>query len=37
VARRLPASMMQALTITPATLGPDAAAIGAARLASTPQ
>jgi len=37
VARRLPSAMMQALTITPATLGPDAAAIGAARLASTPQ
>ncbi len=32
IARRLPAAMMQALTIVPAALGPDAAAIGAARL-----
>lgn len=34
IARRLPAAMMQALTIVPAALGPDAAAIGAARLAA---
>jgi glucokinase len=32
IARRLPSAMMQALTIAPAALGPDAAAIGAARL-----
>jgi glucokinase len=31
IARRLPGPMMQALTIVPATLGADAAAIGAAR------
>jgi len=37
VARRLPVPMMQALTIAPAALGADAPAIGAARLASTPQ
>ena len=34
IARRLPKSMMEALTIETATLGADAAAIGAARLAS---
>jgi len=34
IARRLPRSMMEALTIAPAELGSDAAAIGAARLAS---
>ena len=34
IARRLPTPMMQALTIVPAALGEDAAAIGAARLAS---
>jgi predicted NBD/HSP70 family sugar kinase len=34
IARRLPASMMQALTIAPALLGADAPAIGAARIAS---
>ena len=34
IARRLPKSMMDALTIVTATLGPEAAAIGAARLAS---
>jgi glucokinase len=33
VARRLPVPMMEALRIVPAALGPDAAAIGAARLA----
>jgi glucokinase len=33
VARRLPAPMTEALRIVPAALGPDAAAIGAARLA----
>ncbi len=32
ITRRLPGSMMQALTIAPAALGADAAAIGAARL-----
>ncbi len=32
ITRRLPVSMMQALTIAPAALGADAAAIGAARL-----
>src|SRR5437867_1689337 len=34
IARRLPKSMLEALTIEAATLGADAAAIGAARLAS---
>jgi predicted NBD/HSP70 family sugar kinase len=34
IARRLQGSMMQALTIVPATLGGDAPAIGAARLAA---
>ncbi len=34
IARRLPKAMMEALTIVPATLGNDAAAIGAARLAA---
>jgi glucokinase len=34
IARRLPGPMMQALTIVPATLGLDAPAIGAARLAA---
>jgi glucokinase len=34
IARRLPREMMQALTLTPAALGADAAAIGAARLAA---
>jgi glucokinase len=34
VGRRLPSPMVQALTIEPAALGPDAAAIGAARLAA---
>lgn len=34
IARRLPTPMMAALTIVPAALGEDAAAIGAARLAS---
>jgi glucokinase len=37
IARRLQGSMMQALTIVPATLGGDAPAIGAARLAATPR
>ena len=32
LARRVPVPMMEALTIAPAVLGPDAAAIGAARL-----
>jgi glucokinase len=32
LARRVPGPMMEALTIAPATLGSDAAAIGAARL-----
>lgn len=36
VARRLPGAMMAALTIAPAALGADAAAIGAARFASAP-
>lgn len=36
LARRLPKSMVDALTVLPATLGPDAAAIGAARLAAHP-
>jgi len=35
IARRLPKPMMDALVIAPATLGSDAAAIGAARLAAT--
>ncbi|MBI3402809.1 MAG: ROK family protein [Acidobacteria bacterium] len=35
ISRRLPRAMMDALTIVPATLGADAAAIGAARLAAT--
>jgi hypothetical protein len=34
IARRLPKPMMEALKIVPATLGADAAAIGAARLAA---
>jgi predicted NBD/HSP70 family sugar kinase len=34
IARRLPRSMFEALRIVPATLGTDAAAIGAARLAA---
>ena len=34
IGRRLPRQMMDALTILPAALGDDAAAIGAARLAS---
>jgi glucokinase len=34
IARRLPAPMMETLTIAPAALGDDAAAIGAARLAA---
>jgi glucokinase len=34
IARRLPAAMTEALTIVPATLGADAPAIGAARLAA---
>lgn len=34
--RRLPKPMMDALTVVPAVLGPDAAAIGAARLAAHP-
>jgi len=34
LARRLPKTMMEALTVVPAQLGADAAAIGAARLAS---
>jgi glucokinase len=34
IARRLPKPMMEALTIAPAALGNDAAAIGAARLAA---
>jgi glucokinase len=34
IGRRVPASRMQALTIAPATLGVEAAAIGAARLAT---
>ena len=33
LARRVPPAIMDALTIAPATLGADAAAIGAARLA----
>jgi predicted NBD/HSP70 family sugar kinase len=36
LARRLPRPMMDALAIAPATLGDDAAAIGAARLAAAP-
>jgi predicted NBD/HSP70 family sugar kinase len=35
IARRLPVAMMQALTIRPALLGSDAAAIGAARLGAS--
>lgn len=35
IARRLPRPMIEALTIAPASLGPEAAAIGAARLASS--
>lgn len=35
IARRLPKPMMDALVIVPATLGSDAAAIGAARLAAS--
>jgi glucokinase len=34
IARRLPGSTMQALTIAPAALGSDAPAIGAVRLAA---
>jgi glucokinase len=34
IARRLPKPMMESLTIVPATLGGDAAALGAARLAA---
>jgi hypothetical protein len=34
LARRLPRPMMEALAIAPAALGADAAAIGAARLAT---
>ena len=34
IARRLPSSMTDALTIVPAALGADAPAIGAARLAT---
>jgi glucokinase len=34
LSRRLPPPMMEALTIVPAALGDDAAAIGAARLAT---
>jgi glucokinase len=37
VSRRLPQAMFDALTIEPGTLGADAAAIGAARLATTAQ
>jgi glucokinase len=37
ISRRLPRAMMDALTIVPAALGGDAAAIGAARLAATGQ
>ena len=37
LARRLPGPMMEALTIALATLGPDAAAIGAVRLAQSAQ
>ena len=37
ITRRLPKSMMEALKIETATLGPDAAAIGAARLAAAAQ
>ena len=35
IARRLSPAMMQALTIVPAALGGDAAAIGAAKLAAS--
>jgi len=34
IARRLPPAMMQALTIAPAALGAEGAAIGAAKLAA---
>ena len=34
ITRRLPRAMLDALTIAPAALGADAAAIGAARLAA---
>jgi predicted NBD/HSP70 family sugar kinase len=37
IARRVPPAMMEALTIAPAALGSDAAAIGAARLAMAPR
>ena len=37
IARRLPAAMMDAVVIEPGTLGADAAAIGAARLATMPR
>jgi predicted NBD/HSP70 family sugar kinase len=37
IARRLPPAMMEALTVVPALLGSDAAAIGAARLGSRAQ
>ncbi len=37
LARRLPPATMQALVVAPATLGPDAAAIGAARLGAAAQ
>jgi len=36
LARRLPKPVMDALAVLPAALGPDAAAIGAARLAANP-
>jgi len=36
IARRLPPATSEALAIEPAALGVDAAAIGAARLATTP-
>ena len=37
ITRRLPGPIMQALAVAPATLGADAAAIGAARLAAAAQ
>ena len=37
ITRRLPRRIMQALALAPATLGADAAAIGAARLAAVAQ
>ena len=37
ITRRLPRPIMQALALAPATLGADAAAIGAARLAAAAQ